>query len=618
VADGDDGFDLAGFLAGIPPFDALDEAGRKAVAAASRVVDHPAGAEIVDGFDHVVDELFVVVSGQVELWTVRGAHDVVADEVLTRGGVFGFLGLLSGTIAGPRAVALDPARVVHVPREVVASAFSSPAGVRFLAERLSPARDGGTQWYRTVDELVIATPTVGEPGMTVAEAARRMSERGCGYLAVPEPDGRFGLVTDAVLRERVLAAGLSPDTPVREVMIPDAPTVLTGTPTDDVLLKFTERPVDHLLVVDPAGGLRGAVEPQDLLASPSGAEVLLREQLRRAPDLDRVVDLGSRLPRLLDDLLRQRREASAATAMYSTVVDAVQRRALALVLARHPDLDEAEVTWMSLGSNARREPVLSSDIDSAVVLAESVDTPERVAAYRRAFAEVDAVLERSGLQVDTHGATPSRELFTRTRSQWRRAAREWLLHPLDDNGMLMASLLLDGRPIQGDPAEPVVQEVFADVRSHTGTMKLLVRESLSHRARLRSVRDVLVGRGGTFDLKEHAVRPVVEIARWAALSVRHPALSTRARLTAAAGSMLLPQEQARTLVEVFEVLQRVRLNHQLAQYERGERPSDVVVVSRLPPLDRTLVTQSVREIAAVQKRLFNLVQYTYPAEWGRS
>ena len=303
--------------------------------------------------------------------------------------------------------------------------------------------------------------------------------------------------------------------------------------------------------------------------------------------------------------------------MYSTVVDAVQRRVLTLVLARHPDLDEAEVTWMSLGSNARREPVLSSDIDSAVVLAESVDTPQRVAGYCRAFAEVDEVLARAGLQVDAHGATPSRPMFTRTRSQWRRAAQEWLKRPLDDNGMLMASLLLDGRPIQGDPAEPVVHEVFADARKHPGTMKLLVRESLSHKARLRTVRDVLAGRGGTFDLKDHALRPVVEIARWAALSVRDPALSTRARLSAAAGSMLLPDEQARTLVEVFEVLQRVRLRHQLAQYDRGERPSDIVWMGRLPPLDRTLVGQSVREIAAVQKRLFNLIQYSFPEEWGR-
>jgi CBS domain-containing protein len=39
-------------------------------------------------------------------------------------------------------------------------------------------------------------------------------------------------------------------------------------------------------------------------------------------------------------------------------------------------------------------------------------------------------------------------------------------------------------------------------------------------------------------------------------------------------------------------------------------------MGRLTPLDRSLVAQSVREIAAVQKRLANLVQYTYPEEWG--
>ena len=207
-------------------------------------------------------------------------------------------------------------------------------------------------------------------------------------------------------------------------------------------------------------------------------------------------------------------------------------------------------------------------------------------------------------------------LISTMRSQWRAAAQQWLVSPLDGQGMLMASLLLDGRPIQGDPAQPVVNEVFADVRDHPGTMRLLVRESLSRKAQLRSVRDVLAGRGGTFDLKANALRPVVEIARWAALSVRSPELSTRARLAAASGSMLLPAEQAQILIEVFEVLQRVRLRQQLAQRERGEQVSDVVWMRRLGPLDRSLIGQSVREISAVQKRLYNLVQYTSPREWS--
>jgi CBS domain-containing protein len=37
---------------------------------------------------------------------------------------------------------------------------------------------------------------------------------------------------------------------------------------------------------------------------------------------------------------------------------------------------------------------------------------------------------------------------------------------------------------------------------------------------------------------------------------------------------------------------------------------------RLTPLDRSLVAQSVREIASVQRRLYNILQFTSPEEWG--
>ncbi len=608
---------LARFLAASPPFCSLAEPELERIAGAARVVDRTAGAQIMDAFAEAGDDLFVVMTGQVELWTTIGGPDDPADETIGPGCAFGYSTALTGAPVGPRAVALGPVRLVTISRTAVASVFSSPAGVRFLAENLSGERPSqAAPRFRTVDELVVSAPVLGAADLTVAEAARAMTERASSYLAIPRGNGEFGLLTDAVLRERVVAAGRPGDTPVEEVMIPRAATARTGTPTADVLHQLTEHRLDHLLVVDASGALRGAVDPQDFLASPPGSGVMLREKVGRAETAEQVVALARQLPVLLGELVRARREASETTAVYSTVVDAIQRRALSLVLRRHPELDEAEVTWMLLGSNARREPTLGSDIDSAVVFAESVDTPARAGAYRAAFAEVADLLRTAGLRIDEHGATPSTALFARTRSQWRAAARQWLDSPLDGRGMLMASLLLDGRPIQGDPAQPVVSEVFAGVRDHPGTMKLLVRESLSNRAHLRSVRDVLAGRGGTFDLKSHALRPIVEIARWAALYVRSPELSTRARLAAASGSVLLPTDQATTLIEVFEVLQRVRLRQQLAQFERGEPVSDVVWMRRLAPLDRSLVGQSVREISTVQKRLYNLLQYTSPDEWG--
>ncbi|WP_211229549.1 putative nucleotidyltransferase substrate binding domain-containing protein [Nakamurella lactea] len=608
--------ELGTFLGELPPFDSLTPAAREALVAAGRVSDFRPGQRILDGFVTGSDEVFVVLSGEVELWMSEAPAGTPADEVLGRGGIFGFTAVLSGTKTGPRVVAVGPVRVLRLPAELAAPAFSSPAGMRFVTRALSAvAGRTSTPTYSTVDELIVSPPLSGPASLTVAEAARRMTAAGLTYLAVPLPSGNFGIVTDRVLRERVVAAGLPPRTPIGDVMVP-AVSAVTDSLAADALVQLTESDLDHLLVVDRAGALRGVILPQDFMVSVSSVGLLLREQLGRADSIDSVVQLGHRLPSLLHGLFERGRQASEVTAIYSTVVDQLQRAVLGLVLDDHPEVDTGQITWLSLGSNGRREPVLGSDIDSAVVLGPEVDTEAKAASYRAAFVDVEQTLRRAGLHVDEHGATPSKPAFARTQQQWRAAAQAWLRSPLTNQGMVMSSLLLDGRPIQGDPALPVVHKVFGDIRSHPGTFKLLLTESLSNRARLRSVRDVLVRRAGTFDIKAHALRPVVDIARWAALGVQSAEVSTRGRLMAASGSELLPTEQATVLMEVFEVLQRLRLGYQLDQHDRGERPSNVLSRSRLSPLDRSVLAQAVREIGAVQRRLANVIQFTDPDDWA--
>ena len=65
---------------------------------------------------------------------------------------------------------------------------------------------------------------------------------------------------------------------------------------------------------------------------------------------------------------------------------------------------------------------------------------------------------------------------------------------------MMTSLLVDGRPIHGDPGLPAVTRVFGDLRRHPGTMRLLLQESLSKRAKLRPMRHLLSRQPETFDI----------------------------------------------------------------------------------------------------------------------
>ena len=69
---------------------------------------------------------------------------------------------------------------------------------------------------------------------------------------------------------------------------------------------------------------------------------------------------------------------------------------------------------------------------------------------------------------------------------------------------------------------------------HPNALRLQLLNALSDRVRTRSLRDVLSRRGGTFDLKSHAVTPIVNLARWGGLAGDVASASTPARLSAAA------------------------------------------------------------------------------------
>ena len=609
--------DLTALLAGYAPFDALGPDALRAAAAAASVVHFSPGQLVYDAFSEPTAEVFLVIAGRVELWNNADLLTEPGDEVLGPGGVFGFSAMLTERSVGPRAVAATEATVARMPGAAVAPAFTSRTGARFLAERVSRAnlRTPGSPAYSVVDELIVSAPVVVGPAATAGEVARLMTEQDSGYAAVPTGQGRYGLITDAVLRRRILVEGRPADTPAAEVMEPSGPSAVLGDSAAEALIALLDSEAEYLLVTDRAGELRGVVEPRDFAISPSTAGVALHEQLRRSADVDQLVERARLVPAMLADLLRRGLASGKVIAVYAAILDTVIRRSLVLVLERHPDLSVDAFTWLSLGSTGRREAVLSSDVDSAVAFADDLPQPE-IDRYRTAFSEVGAVLSRLGVSTDEHGATAAHKLFARTNADWRATAGQWLAAPAQDQGAIMTSLLVDGRPIHGDPGLPAAAAVFSDLRRHPGTMRLLLQESLSRRARMPTSRNVLTRRTGTFDVKEHAVLPIVNLARWAALSVGSAALPTTERLQAAAGSAMLPQDQATTLVEVFEVLQRLRLRYQISQHQRGEQPTDVLAMDQVSPIDRSVIAQAVREVSAVQRRMDNISLYVPAEAWA--
>jgi len=609
---------LAELFAAHPPFDSLDRYALSTLVEAAVLERVYVGEVVVDAFAEPTVEVFVVVEGRVGVWNDPDQLAGPAQEKLGPGGLFGFSAMLTGQPVGPRAVALRPSTVARLPEDAVLPAFTSRGGIRFLAGEVSTVLHRHPEpTYSTVSDLLRTAPLVVPGTEPVGRVAHAMSERDVGYCVVTLADGRPGLLTDRLLREAVLVPGRSLDTPAAEVADPHPVLVAPDDSVTEAVVVMLDREADYLLVADRTGTVRGAVCPLDVVVVTGTAGSGLQEQLRRAPDAATLAQTARRLPALLTELCRGGLATGRVLAVSSALIDACVRRALELVLEERPELPHDGFTWLSIGSNGRREAVPSSDVDSAVAFDDGLPDETRTA-FRAAFAQVHALLAEAGLGHDLHGAAAYRPDFSRTNAEWRTAARGWLDNPIVNQGAMMTSLLVDARPVWGDDGLPAVARVFGDLRAHPLTMQLLLKESLAYRARLRSVRDLLARRPETFDIKAHALLPITNIGRWAALSAGTSLLATPERLRESGSSEMLPAAQAQTLAEVFEVLQGVRLEAQLDQVARGEQPSDVLRLEQLSPLDRSVIASAVREITGVQRRMDNLSVWLPAEEWAVS
>ena len=543
--------------------------------------------------------------------TLQSSSDGAAIDTVGPGGIFGYTPLLTG--GGMEFVARTtvPSTLIRLPGALVRAQFAKPAGLAFLASSgwteptadrpaIAPATDS-----RPVAELVHGDAVLVAPDTSVRDAAVRMTEQHVSCALIRLPDGDLGIFTDRDLRTRVVAAGLPVDVPIARVMSAPARRVTADLTAETVLMEMLECGLRHMPVVTARGDVVGVLEDADLLAASARQSFMLRRSIGLAANATELQQVGRRVTLLAGDLFRNGTKATATSAILSVVIDSLVRKALELALAEAHDVPGDGFAWLTLGSIARREAMPSSDVDSALSWRDELSSAS--SQLRGVAVRTHKILDGCGLPSDRNGAVASKANFSRSQSEWFAAAEGWLEDPLRDRGLMFSSLLIDGRVVWGDPALHTVPAAYRRMRAeHPNALRLQLLDALSGKVKTRSLRDVLSRRGGTFDLKNHAVTPIVNLARWGGLTGGVTSATTPARLGAAAEAGAISDRDAETLCDVLAMLQRLRMAHQVEQISAGHTPGDVITMSELSPLNRSLLSDGLREIAAVRRRVGNL------------
>src|SRR3954465_2506678 len=273
--------------------------------------------------------------------------DTVVD-VLEPGESFGHPSLLTELAPAFTVRAREASTCVLLPREAALRVFANPDGARYLASSLRSrlVRTGHTTHglpelsMTKLGALVDRVPVFVAPHATIQDAAAAMTKSRVPAALVKTRDG-LGIVTDADLRERVLATGPSAAAPVAAAVRP-ALTAPADRTASEALVDLLDAERRELCVTGPDGRIVGLLSVEDIVGGEHSPFALRQGGSRAGGGGAPPAPATAGLPRLLASLLSAGLAPADVSRALAVQSDTATMRLIDFAFRRH---GPAPVAW---------------------------------------------------------------------------------------------------------------------------------------------------------------------------------------------------------------------------------------------------------------------------------
>ena len=637
------------FVAKVFPFDTLEQDELERIIKLMEIAYFPRGKAIIEAGGDPAGHLFIIHSGSVKI-SVKisvpaGPEEEFLVDIRGEGDMFGAVSLLQSRKALFTVTAQEDLLAFLLPadefrrlvedkpvfhRHFSMSLARNLRAVYESADGFAGGRSGhdslkdmAAQMRGRVGDLMSSDVLTCPPGVSIREAARKMTRRGVGSVVVTDFTGRpLGLVTDTDLRVRVLAEAISPETPVSEIMSQPPLSISPQAYAFEAILDMTRLGVHHLLVTE-GERMTGVISDHDINVVTGSTPVGLAREIDKVASLEELTRVPGHIRRVLEMLLNLGSSAEYMMDLLSEFVDRLYLKLFAL----SEDRMEAEglgraptgYCWMALGRAGRREQAPPVQQEHALVYS---DVPEpREGVVREWFIGFARRVEEGAMLCQLPSRTISSPAngagWCRSASAWRQTYLDWVRNPATLPSSDLGHVF-DFRPVQGESAFAVsLRESMAEaVMENQAFLGSLARSATAVKPPLGFLRQHVVGHDGSFsdwlNLEEQGLRLVASAVR--VLSMEHGLTETNtlSRLRETAGRMSLGKRLEDDLREVFSFMTVLDVSHYLETSSPEKDGDRLLNPNRLATMQLRMLKQGFKVIAEFQ----DLVVERYSAGAG--
>jgi CBS domain-containing protein len=447
------------------------------------------------------------------------------------------------------------------------------------------------------------------PDTSVKACASVMATEEVSCLFIGDnPDQLIGFVTDITLRDQVLAKGISPDTPVKNIM--ETKLVRIGPEVflmEALLLMFQTK--SRYLLVQYQGRYVGWISRTKVLTEQSQGPLMFVQSVKEARQIPELKEKWSKMPEIIHQLISTGLKPGILNQIITSVADTITQRVIERVI-KEIGPSPASFVFFVMGSEGRGELTLKTDQDNAIIYEDRANEHrEEVRAYFLQFAtKVSEGLNEIGFVFCEGELMAMNPKWTHSLSHWKKTYESWIRDASEETVMNYATFF-DCRAVYGESQLLEDLKKFMDTQLQGASERFylnLGRNALQFEPPLtffRNIRTEKIDGEKQLNLKQ-TMRPIVDLARVYALKYRIFETNTIKRIEALRDHGVFETKESQELIHAFDYLMNLRLENQsYAILEYHLKPKNYLKIKNLTKVQQVTLIEIFKVFKEFQSRI---------------
>lgn len=453
---------------------------------------------------------------------------------------------------------------------------------------------------------------------SVKSIAEKMSRAKVGSVIIEENHLPIGIITDKDLRYKIATGLFSIETSVEQIMSSPVITVRPHGSVAEAQLLMLQHDIGHLCVTADGSNeseIIGIISEHDVVVAQANNPGVFLKQTKRADSAQGLKAVRDNLTKFIRNALSENIPIAHICQIAGEINRAITARAIELSILKIGGRPPVPFAWMNLGSMGRKEQLLLTDQDNALVF-EDV-TEERYDDVKSYFLQlasaVTQMLNVVGYEFCPAEMMASNPLWCKSVKEWKEQYNTWIHSPAE-KGILMCSIFFDYDFVYGDQelVDAITASILKNINNNQIFFGYLGSDALKNPPPLGFFRRFLVEKDGeqkdTFDIKSRGLMPLIDAARVLSLGQKNIVInSTFLRFKELAA--LEPQNAIiyEACSEAFSILLKFRTEEGFASDSSGR----YLDLNKLSKLDKVKLKNAFQPISDVQEILKTRFQLTY-------